>query len=83
MDKNGKGISVVPVPKDFIAVNEKVSRTKKIMTFDIVLSSQVNKKSTTVCVTSSLIGKHNIQNILFCYECLRVLGESNARMLKF
>ena len=80
--KMAKGISVVPVPKNFIAVNEKVSRTKKIMTFDIVLSSQVYKKSTAVCVTSSLIGKHNIQNILFCYECLRVLGESNARMLK-
>ena len=80
--KMAKGISVVPVPKDFIAVNEKVSRTKKIMTFDIVLSSQVNKKSKAVCVTSSLIGKHNIQNILFCYECLRVLDESNARMLK-
>ncbi|MAD49276.1 MAG: UDP-N-acetylmuramoyl-tripeptide--D-alanyl-D-alanine ligase [Gammaproteobacteria bacterium] len=77
-----KGIKVIPVPKKFITKNEKISKDKKIMTFDIIKSCSDDKKSKAVSISSSLLGKHNIQNILVCYTCLNVLGESNSKMLK-
>ncbi|MAD48781.1 MAG: UDP-N-acetylmuramoyl-tripeptide--D-alanyl-D-alanine ligase [Gammaproteobacteria bacterium] len=77
-----KGIKVIPVPKKFITKNEKISKDKKIMTFDIIKSCSDDKKSKAVSISSSLLGKHNIQNILVCYACLNVLGESNSKMLK-
>ena len=77
-----KGIKVIPVPKKFITKNEKISKDKKVMTFDIIKSCSDDKKSKAVSISSSLLGKHNIQNILVCYTCLNVLGESNSKMLK-
>ena len=77
-----KGIKVIPVPKKFITKNEKISKDKKVMTFDIIKSCSDDKKSKAVSISSSLLGKHNIQNILVCYACLNVLGESNSKMLK-
>ena len=77
-----KGISVVPVPKKFIAKNEKILKDKKVMTFDIIKSCSGDKKSKAISISSSLLGKHNVQNILVCYTCLNVLGESNSKMLK-
>ena len=77
-----KGIKVIPVPKKFFAKNEKISKNKKVMTFDIIKSCSDDKKSKAVSISSSLLGKHNIQNILVCYTCLNVLGESNSKMLK-
>ena len=40
------------------------------------------KKSKAISISSSLLGKHNVQNILVCHTCLNVLGESNLKMLK-
>ena len=77
-----KGISVVPVPKKFIAKNEKILKDKKVMTFDIIKSCNDDKKSKAISISSSLLGKHNVQNILVCHTCLNVLGESNLKMLK-
>jgi len=39
-----KGINVIPVPKKFIAKNEKISKDKKVMTFDIINSCNDDKK---------------------------------------
>lgn len=77
-----KGINVIPVPKKFIAKNEKISKDKKVMTFDIIKSCSGDKKSKAISISSSLLGKHNVQNILVCHTCLNVLGESNSKMLK-
>ena len=77
-----KGINVIPVPKKFIAKNEKISKDKKVMTFDIIKSCSGDKKSKAISISSSLLGKHNVQNILVCYTCLNVLGESNSKMLR-
>ena len=77
-----KGINVIPVPKKFIAKNEKISKDKKVMTFDIIKSCNDDKKSKAISISSSLLGKHNVQNILVCHTCLSVLGESNSKMLK-
>ena len=40
-----KGINVIPVPKKFIAKHEKISKDKKVMTFDIIKSCNDDKKS--------------------------------------
>ena len=77
-----KGIHVIPVPKKFIAKNEKISKDKRVMTFDIIKSCNDDKKSKAISISSSLLGKHNVQNILVCHTCLNVLGESNLKMLK-
>jgi len=77
-----KDINVIPVPKKFIAKNEKISKDKKVMTFDIIKSCSSDKKSKAISISSSLLGKHNVQNILVCHTCLNVLGESNSKMLK-
>ena len=77
-----KGINVIPVPKKFIAKNEKISKDKKVMTFDIIKSCSGDKKSEAISISSSLLGKHNVQNILVCHTCLNALGESNSKMLK-
>ena len=77
-----KGINVIPVPKKFIAKNEKISKDKKVMTFDIIKNCSEDKKSKAISISSSLLGKHNVQNILVCHTCLSVLGESNSKMLK-
>ena len=71
-----KGIKVIPVPKKFIAKNEKISKDKKVMTFDIIKSCSDDKKSKAISISSSLLGKHNVQNILVCHTCLNVLGLS-------
>ena len=76
------GINVIPVPNKFIAKNEKISKDKKVMTFDIIKSCNDDKKSKAISISSSLLGKHNVQNILVCHTCLNVLGESNLKMLK-
>ena len=52
------------------------------MTFDIIKSCNDDKKSKAISISSSLLGKHNVQNILVCHTCLNVLGESNLKMLK-
>ena len=49
------------------------------MTFDIIKSCNDDKKSKAISISSSLLGKHNVQNILVCHTCLNVLGESNSR----
>ena len=77
-----KDINVIPVPKKFIAKNEKISKDKKVMTFDIIKSCSSDKKSKAISISSSLLGKHNVQNILVCHTCLNVLGKSNSKMLK-
>ena len=77
-----KGVNVIPVPKKFIAKHEKISKDKKVMTFDIIKSCNDDKKSKAISISSSLLGKHNVQNILVCHTCLNVLGESNLKMLK-
>ena len=77
-----KDINVIPVPKKFIAKNEKISKDKKVMTFDIIKNCSSDKKSKAISISSSLLGKHNVQNILVCHTCLNVLGESNSKMLK-
>ena len=77
-----KDINVIPVPKKFIAKNEKISKDKKVMTFDIIKSCSSDKKPKAISISSSLLGKHNVQNILVCHTCLNVLGESNSKMLK-
>ena len=50
-----KGINVIPVPKKFIAKNEKISKDKKVMTFDIIKSCNDDKKSKAISISSSLL----------------------------
>ncbi len=80
--KMAKGIEVIPVPKKFITKNEKISKDKKMMTFNIIKSCEGDNKSNAISVSSSLLGKHNVQNILVCHACLNALSESNSKMLK-
>ena len=80
--KMAKGIKVLPVPNKYIATKEKFSGDGRIMTFDIIEKPAGNKKSVVIPISSSLIGKHNVQNILVCHSCLNELGESNSMMLK-
>jgi UDP-N-acetylmuramoyl-tripeptide--D-alanyl-D-alanine ligase len=77
-----KDIRVIPVPKKFITKNVKISNDKKMMTFNIIKSSRENKEYKVISISSSLLGKHNVQNILVCHTCLNELGESNSKMLK-
>ena len=80
--KMAKGVKVVAVPEKFISINEKISNDRRMMNFDIIKGSEGNKKSEVINISSSLQGKHNIQNILVCHACLNELGESNSKMLK-
>ena len=80
--KMAKDIKVIPVPKKFITKNVKISNDKKMMTFNIIKSSRENKEYKVISISSSLLGKHNVQNILVCHSCLNELGESNSKMLK-
>ena len=80
--KMSKGIKVISVPKKFTAENVKISNDKKMMTFDIIRNCKEIKKSKVISISSSLLGKHNVQNILVCHTCLNELGESNKKMLK-
>ena len=80
--KMANGIKVLPVPEKFIAANEKISSTKKIMTFDIIENIADKKKPKIIPISSSLLGRHNIQNILVCYTCLNDLRESASMMHK-
>ena len=80
--KMAKGVKVIPVPKKFITKNVKISHDKKMMTFDIIKSCKGDKKSKAISISSSLLGEHNVQNILVCHTCLNALGESNSKMLK-
>ena len=80
--KMAKDIKVISVPKKFITKNMKISNDKKMMTFDIIKRCEENKKSKVISVSSSLLGMHNVQNILVCHTCLNELGESNSKMLK-
>ena len=80
--KMAKDIKVIPVPKKFITKNVKISNDKKMMTFNIIKSSRENKEYKVISISSSLLGKHNVQNILVCHTCLNELGESNSKMLK-
>jgi len=80
--KMAKGIKVIPIPEKFITKNEKILKDKKMMTFDIINTCKGDKEPKAISISSSLLGKHNIQNILVCYTCLNILGESNLKMLK-
>ena len=80
--KMAKDIKVIPVPKKFITKNVKISNDKKMMTFNIIKSSRGNREYKVISISSSLLGKHNVQNILVCHTCLNELGESNSKMLK-